>query len=133
LNTCGSRYAPSFLLLTIHFSLFIHFPRFLKFLLLTIHFSLPNASRTLRAKPSGVKGFWIKFSSSKWGHQNGVKSTVDPCSKLIKVKSRLDPSGIDIRGKFVPSMCGNRLKDKDGMKYYVVVPASESGTEGLIL
>ncbi len=35
---------------------------------------------------------------------------------------------IDIRGKFVPSMCGNRLKDIDGMKYYVVVPASESGT-----
>jgi len=35
---------------------------------------------------------------------------------------------IDICGKFVPSMCSNRLKDKDGMKYYVVVPASESGT-----
>jgi len=35
---------------------------------------------------------------------------------------------IDIRGKFVPSMCGNRLKDKDGMKYYVVVPANKSGT-----
>ena len=35
---------------------------------------------------------------------------------------------IDIRGKLVPSMCGNRLKDKDGMKYYVVVPASESET-----
>ncbi|MBU4258243.1 MAG: DUF4445 domain-containing protein [Proteobacteria bacterium] len=35
---------------------------------------------------------------------------------------------IDISGQFVPSMCGNRLKDKDGMKYYVVVPASESGT-----
>jgi hypothetical protein len=24
--------------------------------------------------------------------RNGVKSTVDPCSKLIRVKSRLDPS-----------------------------------------
>ena len=35
---------------------------------------------------------------------------------------------IDICGKFVPSMCGNRLKYKDGMKYYVVVPANESGT-----
>jgi len=35
---------------------------------------------------------------------------------------------IDIRGRFVPSMCGNRLKDKDGMKYYVVVPASKSWT-----
>lgn len=35
---------------------------------------------------------------------------------------------IDIRGKFVSSMCGNRLMDKNGVKYYVVVPASESGT-----
>ena len=35
---------------------------------------------------------------------------------------------IDIRGKFVPSMCGNNLKkNKDGMQYYVVVPARESG------
>ena len=25
-------------------------------------------------------------------NENGVKSTVDPCSKLIRVKSRLDPS-----------------------------------------
>ena len=34
----------------------------------------------------------------KWGQvygwvKNGVKSTVDPCSKLIRVKSRLDPFG----------------------------------------
>ncbi|MDL1963661.1 MAG: ASKHA domain-containing protein [Deltaproteobacteria bacterium] len=36
---------------------------------------------------------------------------------------------IDIRGKFVSSKCSsNRLKDKDGMKYYIVVPASKSGT-----
>jgi len=26
--------------------------------------------------------------------KNGVKSTVDPCSKLIRVKSRLDPSDL---------------------------------------
>jgi len=26
--------------------------------------------------------------------RNGVKSTVDPCSKLIRVKSRLDPSDL---------------------------------------
>ncbi len=27
--------------------------------------------------------------------RNGVKSTVDPCSKLIRVKSRLDPSAAE--------------------------------------
>ena len=27
---------------------------------------------------------------------NGVKSTVDPCSKLIRVKSRLDPFDFDL-------------------------------------
>ena len=40
--------------------------------------------------------FIIDFTDGfqeKWGHRkNGVKSTVDPCSKLIRAKSRLDPS-----------------------------------------
>ena len=33
---------------------------------------------------------------------------------------------IDIRGKFVPSNCGTRLKQKDGIFYLVLVPARES-------
>ena len=33
----------------------------------------------------------LKLSELK--ERNGVKSTVDPCSKLIRVKGRLDPSG----------------------------------------
>jgi len=51
-------------------------------------------------------------------------------SGLIDLAACLFLCGIiDIRGKFVPSMCGNRLKkDKNDMKYYIVVPASESGT-----
>lgn len=35
---------------------------------------------------------------------------------------------IDIRGKFVPSNCGGRLKQKDGIFYLVLVPARESAT-----
>ena len=39
----------------------------------------------------------VRDQGGKWGQENGVKengvkSTVDPCSKLIRVKSRLDPS-----------------------------------------
>ncbi|MDL1981251.1 MAG: transposase [Deltaproteobacteria bacterium] len=33
--------------------------------------------------------------SSYFRTRNGVKSTVDPCSKLIRVKSRLDPSDFE--------------------------------------
>jgi len=41
---------------------------------------------------------------------------------------------IDIRGKFVPSVCGERLKDKDGILYLVIVPKDESATgEELII
>ena len=35
---------------------------------------------------------------------------------------------IDIRGKFVPERCGNRLVEKDGIMYFIIVPAEESGT-----
>jgi len=51
-------------------------------------------------------------------------------SGLIDLAACLFLNGIiDIHGKFVPSMCGSRLKDKDGVQHYVVVPASESGTD----
>jgi len=41
---------------------------------------------------------------------------------------------IDIRGKFVPSVCGERLKEKDGIFYLVIVPKNESATgEELII
>ncbi len=33
---------------------------------------------------------------------------------------------IDIRGKFVPDVCGNRLKEIDGLAHLVVVPADKS-------
>ncbi len=36
---------------------------------------------------------------------------------------------IDIRGKFVPAVCGGRLKEIDGLAHLVVVPAGKSATE----
>jgi uncharacterized 2Fe-2S/4Fe-4S cluster protein (DUF4445 family) len=35
---------------------------------------------------------------------------------------------IDIQGKFIPENCGKRLKDLQGIKSYVLVPAQESAT-----
>ena len=50
-------------------------------------------------------------------------------SGFIDLAAHLFLSGmIDIRGKLVPSMCGHRLKEKDGMRRLVVVAANESAT-----
>jgi uncharacterized 2Fe-2S/4Fe-4S cluster protein (DUF4445 family) len=50
-------------------------------------------------------------------------------SGLIDLAASFFLSGmIDIRGKLVPSRCGRRLKEKDGIQHIIVVPASESGT-----
>jgi uncharacterized 2Fe-2S/4Fe-4S cluster protein (DUF4445 family) len=56
-------------------------------------------------------------------------------SGLIDLAAHLFLSGmIDIRGKFVPSVCGSRLKEKDGVPYLAVVPAKESATgEDLVI
>jgi uncharacterized 2Fe-2S/4Fe-4S cluster protein (DUF4445 family) len=48
-------------------------------------------------------------------------------SGLIDLAAHLYLAGmIDIRGKFVPSTAANRLKVKEGLRYFVVVPAQES-------
>jgi len=56
---------------------------------------------TVKAKAALSVGLDIHFDSGETlefdvhrflRKRNGVKSTVDPCSKLIRVKSRLDPS-----------------------------------------
>ena len=50
-------------------------------------------------------------------------------SGVIDLAACLFLSGMmDIRGKLVPSACGNRFREKDGMGYFVVVSASESAT-----
>jgi len=48
-------------------------------------------------------------------------------SGVIDLAAVLFLSGIiDIRGKFVPGACKGRLKEKDGLKHFVLVPANES-------
>jgi len=48
-------------------------------------------------------------------------------SGVIDLAAVLFLSGmIDIRGKFVPGACKERLKEKDGLKHFVLVPANES-------
>ncbi|MGE0085336.1 MAG: ASKHA domain-containing protein [Desulfococcaceae bacterium] len=48
-------------------------------------------------------------------------------SGIIDLAAQLFLSGmLDIRGKLVPEKCGNRLMEKDGMPFIVVVPAKES-------
>ncbi len=50
-------------------------------------------------------------------------------SGLIDLAANLFSSKmIDIRGKFTPSICGNRLKEKDDIFYLIIVPEAESGT-----
>ena len=50
-------------------------------------------------------------------------------SGVIDLAAGLFNSGmLDIRGKLVPSACGGRIKEKDGIKQLVVVPAKDSGT-----
>lgn len=48
-------------------------------------------------------------------------------SGVIDLAAVLFLSGmIDIRGKFIPEACKGRLKEKEGLKYFVLVPAEES-------
>lgn len=50
-------------------------------------------------------------------------------SGLIDLVAQLFLAGmIDIQGKFISENCGNRLKDIEGIKSYVLVPAKESAT-----
>jgi uncharacterized 2Fe-2S/4Fe-4S cluster protein (DUF4445 family) len=51
-------------------------------------------------------------------------------SGVIDLAAQLFRAGmIDIRGKMVPAVCGNRLKAIDGISHFVVLPADQSATE----
>ena len=51
-------------------------------------------------------------------------------SGVIDLAAQLFLAGmIDIRGKLVPAVCGNRLKAIDGISHFVVVPADQSATK----
>ncbi len=50
-------------------------------------------------------------------------------SGLIDLVAQLFITGmIDIRGKFVPERCGDKLVEKDGIMYLIIVPEDKSGT-----
>lgn len=50
-------------------------------------------------------------------------------SGLIDLVSRMFLAGmIDMRGKLVPGACGDRLSEKDGLRTFELVPASDSGS-----
>ncbi|MBW1814738.1 MAG: DUF4445 domain-containing protein, partial [Deltaproteobacteria bacterium] len=50
-------------------------------------------------------------------------------SGLIDLAAKFFLSGmIDFRGKFVPKVCGDRLKDKDGTSGLVIIPSEASAT-----
>lgn len=60
----------------------------------------------------------------------GAKPPVGICgSGLIDLAAELFQAGmIDVRGKFVPQVCGERLIEREGIPCVIVVPAEESGT-----
>ncbi len=63
-------------------------------------------------------------------HTIGDQRPIGICgSGLIDLAGRLFLAGmIDMRGKFVPDVCGDRLREEDGVRVFEVVPASDSGT-----
>lgn len=51
-------------------------------------------------------------------------------SGVIDLAAQLFLAGmIDVRGRFVPAICGSRLKEIDGMLHLVVVPADQAATK----
>jgi len=61
------------------------------------------------------------------GHHDGP---VGICgSGLIDLAAQMFMAGmVDLRGKFIPEKCGDRLKDEDGIRHLIVVDADSSGT-----
>ncbi|MBW1681119.1 MAG: DUF4445 domain-containing protein [Deltaproteobacteria bacterium] len=65
-------------------------------------------------------------------HTIGDQPPVGICgSGLIDLAAQLFLAGmVDLRGKFVPERCGNRLIRSDGVSHLVVVPEEESAAPG---
>ncbi len=63
-------------------------------------------------------------------HTISGKPPVGICgSGLIDLAAELFRAGmIDVRGKFVPGTCGERLIEREGIQSIIVVPAEKSGT-----
>ena len=89
------------------------------------------ASMGMMAGPGVIDKVWIDPRTGKIEyHTIDNLPPVGICgSGLIDLVAHLYLSGmIDLRGKFVPDKCGDRLVEIDGIRHFVVVPAQESGT-----
>jgi len=89
------------------------------------------ASMGMMAGPGVIDRVWIEAQTGKIEyHTIEDLAPVGICgSGLIDLVAQLYLAGmIDLRGKFVPDRCGNRLVEIDGIMHFVVVPAQESGT-----
>jgi uncharacterized 2Fe-2S/4Fe-4S cluster protein (DUF4445 family) len=85
----------------------------------------------MMARPGVIDKISINLETIEFNiHTIENKAPVGICgSGLIDLAAQLFLTGmIDIRGKFVPSNCGARLKEIDGILHLVVVPAADSAT-----
>ncbi len=89
------------------------------------------ASMGMMAGPGVIDRVWIDPDSGEIKyHTIDDLPPVGICgSGLIDLVAQLYLCGmIDLRGKFVPKKCGERLVEIYGIKHLVIVPAKQSGT-----
>lgn len=85
----------------------------------------------MMAGPGVIDRIKYDSSSGRWDiHTIDEKKPKGICgSGVIDLAAQLFLAGIiDFRGKLKRQSAGNRVKEKDGMLHFVVVPSSESGT-----
>ncbi len=86
----------------------------------------------MTARPGAIDEIIIDPDTGKFHiHTIGNQPAKGICgSGMIDLAAQLFLSGmIDFRGKFNKKRCGDRLKERDGMRYLVVVP-SEASADG---
>lgn len=84
----------------------------------------------MMAAPGAIDHVSLKADGTLETGTIGGVAPIGICgSGLIDLVSCLFLNGmLDMRGKFVPEACGERLADLDGLRAFTVVPAEESGS-----
>ena len=85
----------------------------------------------MMAGPGVIERVRIDVNTGKWDLKTiGNAPPVGICgSGMIDLAAQLFLAGIlDIRGKFVTSVCPERFEKKDGLDHLVVIPAPDSAT-----
>lgn len=85
----------------------------------------------MTAKPGVIDRVWVNQATNALEfHTIDDQPAKGICgSGMIDLAAALFLSGrVDIRGKFVPSVCGNRLLQKDEIDHFILVDDHESGT-----